>query len=964
MRYHARSPLTQSIEKLKCVVRGNDARSSVTNGEYTTPPKLSLEDINTLHMLDPTSYKTRRSFVKFKNEVQVNDEAGEDDTNGAHARIPFPQGTDFSTYSHGPTYMFHDTGNNDDVNTNNTYKHARGNSMDDDTVWAPQCQFVSDAMASSPDELSNMIRRGRPPRELPTRGAFRRVGEYTNHPPPSRSNTLPLRSIMRRINEYPKPRTHSSTGTSWQPKMWPLRTKRDPQSTNYKRCMSRYMENAVNDRGRDRPATEERAIRFSDCISEDDGDDDKSEPCEEGDAMVRDASYESGVRDDASDNTSNSNQSVSSSENVTGSTGRSLREGVVDRMSSRKAIARHSLGSRIYSPADHHTFEDIYADERLDDVILSADAQHRPTKNLSERRSGSDRRVSGLQRSRYDIHHSGDRHDAHGKTNTVVSSDGRQGMSQRSSNGPRSRSTSDDMLTLQRAKGKFLRYQEHKSRHPSPDKVSSLDRVYGGLRQLSTYFETVKDQSIASTDASEAESDAATVLENVYYRNSAGVQHRTPASTPDIGHVVAVKARAPGHNQIELRRARSTGSNSMQPRRHKTKVPVEISSEPIHKPYELSSESDPLLDSGCAEYVDGIPLVCESDIFVEEAKGTDLLGHVEGHDTLYQEALPTTTNYNKRKSDVNRYATLNSDNLARMNNETVASVSNEIAVSFRERNTSPGRRTGRESSATRHQAKSPTRKATAPEQKSTSVVNAHQRRDATSNVRVRSGRPNRPSPVEQTNKAQPVYGKYSFSHVLCEKPPPEKPAPANTDSNRRLSGDQVGTSRVTGSRRVMPPNAPATDSKPTTVTRNASDSRQVPKRKNHPTTCNSASEDIQTCSRSSSKQHNSVEPIQRGSDISNDDWPASQVAAKVISETGNEMDATTATEVSMISSMESEEPASSSQGNSDTPCSVNDGSSGNGCSKSASVVDNACQPAAGDQDTLDALDTKKIPGGW
>ena len=954
MRYHARSPLTQSIEKLKCVVRGNDARSSVTNGEYTTPPKLSLEDINTLHMLDPSSYKTRKSFVKFKNEVQVNDEAGE------------PQGTDFSTYSHGPTYMFHNTGKNEDVNTNNTYKHARGNSMDDDTAWAPQCQFVSGAMASSPDELSNMIRRGRPPRDQPTRGAFRRVGEYTNPPPPSRSKTLPLRSIMRRINEYPKPRTHSSTGTSWPPKMWPLRAKRDPQSTNYKRCMSRYMENAVNDRGRDRPATEERAIRFSDCISETDGDDDKSEPWEEGDAMVREASYESGVRDDASDNASNSNQSMSSLEDVTGSTGRSLRAGVVDGRSSHKATARHSLGSRIYSPADHPRFEDIYADERLDDVILSADAQHWPPKNLSERRSGSDRRVSGLQRSRYDIHHSGDdRQDAHGKTNTVVSSDARQGMSQRSSNGPRSRSTSDDMLTLQRAKGKFLRYQEHKSRHPSPDKVSSLDRVYGGLRQLSTYFETVKDQSIASTDASEAESDAATVLENVYYRNSAGVQHRTPASTPDIGHVVAVKARAPGHNQIELRRARSTGSNSMQPRRHKTQVPVEISSEPIHKPYELSSESDPLLDSGCAEYVDGIPLVCESDIFVEEAKGTGLLDHVEGHDTVYQEALPTTTNYNKRKSDVDRYASLNSDNLARMNNENVASISNEIAVSFRERNASPRRRTGRESSVTRHQTESPTRKAAVPEQKSTSVVNANQRRDASSNVRVRSGRPNRPSPVEQTNKAQPVYGKYSFSHVLCEKPPPEKPSPANSDSNRRLSGDQVGTSRVTGSRRAMPPNAPVTDSKPThqTVTRNASDSHQVTQQNKHPTTGNSASEDIQTCRCSSSKQPNSLEPIPRGSDIRNGDWPASQVAAKVISETGNEIDATTATEVSMFSSMESEAPASSSQGNSDTPCSMNDGSSGNGCSKSASVVDNTCQPAAGDQDTLDALNTKKIPGG-
>ena len=954
MRYHDSSPLTQSIDLLKEVVLGNGTRSSVTNREYTTRPKLSLEDINTLHMLDPVSFKTRKSFVKFKNEVQVNDAACERNTNETHLRgpMPIPQGADISTYNRMPTYIFHNNGNNEDVNTTNTYKHTGVNAMDDDdTAWSPRCQFVSDAMPSRPDQLyehRNMIRRGRPLRDVPKRGVVRRVGEYTKPPPSSRSKTLTLRSIMRRITEYPEPRKLASTRTSWPPKMWPLRAniraKRDPQSTNYKRCMSRYMENAVNDRGRDRTATEDRAIRLSDCISEEDGDDDKCETWEESDAMFRETTYESG--DDASQNTSNSNQSMSSFENVRGSTGRPLHADVADRRSSHKATAHHSSGSRMYTQN-----EGIYRD-----------AQHQPKSNLSERLHRSERRESSLQRSRYANHHSNDRDDSHGNTNCVVSSDIRHRETQRNTNGPRSRSTPEDMLTLQRAKGKFLRYQQHKSRHQSPDKVSSLDRVYGRHQQLSTYFETINDQSIVDTDASEAESDAATVLENVYYRNSTGVHSRAPATTPDHGHVVAVKARAPGHNQIEHRRARSTSSNSKQPRRHTTHVPAVISPRPICPPCEMSSESDPLLDGGCAEYVDGIPLVCESDIiFVEETPNNPILDNIEKHDTMYKEAVPMTRICIKQNSDVKGYAALSKDNLARMNKETAASNSTEIDDALRPRNTSSRRRTGRESSATRHQAKSTTRKPTAPEQKSTSAVNVPQRRDASAkgNDRVSSVRPNRHSPERQTNQARPVYGKYSFSHVLCEKPPP-----ANSDSTRRLSGDQLGTCRVVHSRRPMPPNAPATDSKGTnpTVTRNASDSRQVPWQKNHRTTCNSASEDIQTSS-SKHKHDDCGEPIQMGSDISNGQWPTPHMAPNAISATGNDMDAaTTVTEAPIFSSMESEAPASSSEGNSDTAGSINDGSSGNAISKSSAVVDNACQTAAGDQDTLDAMN-KKIPGG-
>ena len=822
MRSIALSPLTQSIEQLKEVVLGNGSRSP----EYTTRSK--LEQINVLHGLSPaTQITTRKRCVKFNDAVQVNEDSsyttGDFSTFKTPVYSPCLQNIAFLTCNDTDPYKNRSIYG--DVNMNNTHKYTRINAINEKPRWPPPYGTAigeKTTVLGGRDEQWKATRRERPLKELPKRGVVRGVGEDTRPPPgvvrgvgedtrptlASPPKTLPLRSIMRRITESPKPRKLTSPRKLWSPKLWPsrgnIRAKRDVQSTNYKRCISRYIDNMATDRVRDGLTSEVNSIHFSDCISEED---DEDETEEDSDAKSHSNTYKLNVTDDGSENTSNSNQSETSSISSRGSARRwpvSRRSAAVDHVnaltggtpSSREDTVQRRTVLGSYMQKGLSLNQDIYRDlprrgkvryaldkdePRHGEVRSVVNAQKR-LKNLSQRWHRPRHRAHESPGSSYGTYPSDCTLSDDDYTNAAASIPSSPPIRQHHNSGLMSVSPSDDLFTLQRASEKFLQDESFNERRPTVGCVSSLDRVYNSLEQLTTYCEAIKSYDQVDTDVSKAESDATTSMVNACLSDAAGV--RRPATARDTGATTMVLARSPECDDDGRSRSQSASSSSRQPS-HSTPDDDGFSyTDSTQRTYVLSSESyESVLDDRCADYVEGIPHVSESDTF-------------DVDDMITYETIPVADPGFKCKdkhyavmNNENRAPT-NNENRAPTNNENVTSMNNKSMAPLRMRSASPRHRMAHDVNTTRRRSNSPTK---APEYPLNSGFNGASHSDAStkSNGNSRPARPNRQASVVITRGARPVYGKYSFSHVLCETRP-------RTDSglNRQSSDERCGSSRV------------------------------------------------------------------------------------------------------------------------------------------------------------------------
>ncbi|KAI0215739.1 hypothetical protein LSAT2_032212 [Lamellibrachia satsuma] len=906
MRSIALSPLTQSIEQLKEVVLGNGSRSP----EYTTRSK--LEQINVLHGLSPaTQIMTRKRCVKFSDAVQVNDDSsyttGDFSTFKTPVYSPCLQNTAFLTCNDTDPYKNRRIYG--DVNMNNTYKYTRINAINEKPRWPPPYgTAIGEKMTElgGRDEQWKATRRERPLKELPKRGVVRGVGEDTRPPPgvvrgvgedtrptfASPPKTLPLRSIMRRITESPKPRKLTSPRKLWSPKLWPsrgnIRAKRDIQSTNYKRCISRYIDNMATDRVRGGSTSEVNSIHFSDCISEED---DEDETEEDSDAKSHSNTYKLNVTDDGSENTSNSNQSETSSISsrggarrrpvsrrlgvdhvnaLTGGTpssredtvqrrtvlgscmqkGLSLNQDIYrdvprrgevryaqDKVESRRGEVSYALykdeprrGKVRYArdKDESRRGEVRYAldkDEPRHGEVRSVVNAQKPLKNLSQRWHRPRRRAHESPGSSYDTYPSDCTLSDDDYTNIAASIPCSPPVRQHHNSGLMSVSPSDDLFTLQRASKKFLQDESFNEHRPMVGCVSSLDRVYGSLEQLTTYCEAIKSYDQVDTDVSKTESDATTSMVNACLSNAAGV--RRPATARDTGATTMVLARSPDGNDDGRSRSQSASPSSRQPS-HSTPDDDGFSyTNSTQRTYVLSSESDEsVLDDRCADYVEGIPHVSESDTF-------------DVDDMITYETIPMADP--GFKCIDKHYAVMNNENRAPTNNENVTSMNNKSMAPLRMRIASPRHRMAHDVNTTRRRSNSPTK---APEYPLNSGFNGADHSDAStkSNGNSRPAHPNRQASVVITRGARPVYGKYSFSHVLCETRP-------RTDSglNRQSSDERCGSSRVISYH--VPYKARSTDVKPRNQpgTCHAPESRRVSVQKTqqpgdaNTTTCRRAS---------------------------------------------------------------------------------------------------------------------------